>query len=143
MDLTTFIITGPSTITTSAGKMGGGGPAKTGAAYNLMSTCATDTFSVSEAPNIPTLCGTLTGDHCMYPMKISATFNITIAIETHIQFMFIFISVYFDVSQNCHTMAFSFGQTAIGTTTPTTRSFTIKVIFINILTIPLPNFEIQ
>ena len=62
--------------------MGGGGPAKTGAAYNLMSTCATDTFSVSEAPNIPTLCGTLTGDHCMYPMKISATFKITIAIET-------------------------------------------------------------
>ena len=56
-------------------------------------------------------------------------------IETHIQFMFIFIAVYFDVSQNCHTMAFSFGQTAIGTTTPTTRSFTIKVIFINILTI--------
>ena len=42
-------------------------------------------------------------------------------------------SVYFDVSQNCHTLAFSFGQTAIGTTTPTTRSFTIKVIFTNIL----------
>ena len=42
-------------------------------------------------------------------------------------------SVYFDVSQNCHSMAFSFGQTAIGTTTPTTRSFSIKVIFTNIL----------
>ena len=62
--MTTFIITGPSTETTSAGKMDGGGPAKTGAAYNLMSTCATDTFSVSDAPSIPTLCGTLTGDHC-------------------------------------------------------------------------------
>ena len=65
MDLTTFIITGPSTITTSVGKMLGGQPANGGETFNLMSTCATDTFSVSEAPNIPTLCGTLTGDHCM------------------------------------------------------------------------------
>ena len=69
MDLTTFIITGPTTITTSAGKMLGGGTADGGKAYNLMSTCATDTFSVSDAPNIPTLCGTLTGEHCMYSLS--------------------------------------------------------------------------
>ena len=64
MDLTTFIITGPSTKTTTHGTMLGGGPAKGGKLINLMSTCATDTFSVSDATNIPTLCGTLTGEHC-------------------------------------------------------------------------------
>ena len=28
--------------------------------------CATDTFSIGNAPNVPTVCGTLTGDHGKY-----------------------------------------------------------------------------
>ena len=36
------------------------------------------------------------------------------------------IIVYFDATNECHDLSFNFGQSAIGTTTPT-RSFTIKV----------------
>merc|ERR1711963_817913 len=69
----------------------------TGKEVSQKTTCATDSFSISNAPSVPTICGTLTGDH-----------------------------VYFDTTNDCHDLSFNFGQSAIGTTIPT-RAFTIKV----------------
>ena len=65
LDFTNFVITGPTTITTSIGLSLGGQIMSTGSglAMTQKTTCATDTFSVSNAPSIPVLCGTLTGDH--------------------------------------------------------------------------------
>ena len=65
LDFTNFVITGPTTITTSIGLSLGGQIMSTGAglAMTQKTTCATDTFSVSNAPSVPVLCGTLTGDH--------------------------------------------------------------------------------
>ena len=34
-----------------------------GKLVNQRTRCSTDTFGVSSAPNIPLVCGTLTGDH--------------------------------------------------------------------------------
>ena len=87
MDFTTFVITGPSTLTTTVGKVVGGQIGKysylkkrgcvthiinlclhigaTGKAASLKTTCATDQFEISNSPSVPTLCGTLTGDHGM------------------------------------------------------------------------------
>ena len=73
LDFDTFIITGPSTTTTSTdhlkniGGMSDG--ANGGKAVSLRTKCATDTFSVGFAPGVPTLCGTLTGDHCKHFSK--------------------------------------------------------------------------
>jgi len=97
LDFTNFVISGPSTISNSIGKLVGGSVGATGKKVSQKTTCSTDTFSISNAPNVPTVCGTLTGDH-----------------------------VYFDASNECHDLSFNFGQSAIGTTIPT-RSFTIKV----------------
>ena len=36
-------------------------------------------------------------------------------------------TVYFDASEDCHDLNFSVGQTGIGVTAATTRSFNIKV----------------
>ena len=44
-----------------------------------------------------------------------------------IQNFFSYFLVYFDATQDCHELGFSFGQNAIGTTIPTTRAFSIKV----------------
>ena len=65
LDFTNFVITGPTTITTSIGVSLGGQIDGTngGLAMTQKTTCATDTFSVSNAPSVPVLCGTLTGDH--------------------------------------------------------------------------------
>ena len=65
LDFTNFVITGPTTITTSIGLSLGDQIISTGSglAMTQKTTCATDTFSVSNAPNVPVLCGTLTGDH--------------------------------------------------------------------------------
>merc|ERR1712226_1306574 len=79
LDLDTFVITGPSTVSTSIGLfLGGEG-------------------SVAGAPHIPTVCGTLTGEH-----------------------------MYIDASTDCNNLEFVFGQTAVGVTTLATRSITIK-----------------
>merc|ERR1711963_235015 len=97
LDFTNFVISGPSTISTSIGKIVGGSVGATGKEVSQKTTCATDSFSISNAPSVPTICGTLTGDH-----------------------------VYFDTTNDCHDLSFNFGQSAIGTTIPT-RAFTIKV----------------
>jgi len=97
LDFTNFQISGPSTLTLSIGKIVGGQVGTTGKKVAQKTTCATDSFSVSNAPNVPVVCGTLTGDH-----------------------------VYFDTTNDCHDLNFNFGQNAIGTAIPT-RMFTIKV----------------
>ena len=42
-------------------------------AMSHKTTCATDQFSVSNAPNVPTVCGTLTGDHSKFYIPISVS----------------------------------------------------------------------
>ena len=42
--------------------------------------CAADTFSISNAPSVPVLCGTLTGDHGKYALWAS-TIKIKLKIE--------------------------------------------------------------
>ena len=64
LDFGTFVITGPTTVSTSISKLLGGQVFSTdGVAVALTGNCATDDFSVSNAPGIPQICGTLTGDH--------------------------------------------------------------------------------
>jgi len=102
LDLSKFVITGPSTaVTTNALMVELAGMIRGGNGGKIMSqrtNCATDTFSIGNAPSVPTLCGTLTGDH-----------------------------VYFDASDNCHNLLLNFGQWSNDNTIPTTRSVSIKV----------------
>jgi len=98
LDFTNFVITGPSTNTNSVmNAVGGANGGATGKDVSLRGNCFTDVFTVSSS-SVPTLCGTLTGDH-----------------------------LYFDASEDCHDLNFSVGQTGIGVTAATTRSFNIKV----------------
>ena len=70
LDLNTFIITGPSTaVTTNAVMVELGGmirAANGGKIITQRTNCATDTFSIGNAPSVPVTCGTLTGDHSKY-----------------------------------------------------------------------------
>ena len=70
LDLDTFIITGPSTaVTTNAKMINDGGQLRasnSGKIFTQRTNCATDTFSVGNAPSVPVVCGTLTGDHSKY-----------------------------------------------------------------------------
>merc|ERR1711878_188407 len=97
LDFDTFVITGPSTVTLSIGKFIGGEPNTGGVEQMDRGTCKSDTFSISNAPHIPVICGTLTGEH-----------------------------MYIDASTDCNNLEFVFGQTAVGVTTLATRSITIK-----------------
>ena len=69
LDFNTFVITGPSTYTSSETLILNGGVATGGAAANYASTCATDIFTITNAPNLPELCGTLTGEHGNFTNK--------------------------------------------------------------------------
>ena len=60
LDFNTFVITGPSTYTSSETLILNGGVATGGAAANYASTCATDIFTITNASNLPELCGMLT-----------------------------------------------------------------------------------
>ena len=69
MDFTTFVISGPSTISTSeymgiAGIALAKASSTIGKKMNTAGQCRTDTFQVAGGTNTPVLCGTLTGDHC-------------------------------------------------------------------------------
>jgi len=66
--------------------------------YTTETQCSTDIFGVTGVPSVPNVCGTLTGDH-----------------------------LYFDAQDQCHDLSFTFGQTAVGASIPTTRKFSIKV----------------
>ena len=64
LDFTTFVITGPNTVTDSYNLMlngdivldGGKKVAQTG-------MCLTDTFAISNQETVPIICGTNTGEH--------------------------------------------------------------------------------
>merc|ERR1712226_160333 len=106
LDLDTFVITGPSTaVTTNALMVELGGMIRGGNGGKIITqrtNCATDTFSVGNAPSIPVVCGTLTGDH-----------------------------VYFDASDSCHNLMLHFGQWSNDNTIPTTRTVSIKISQVN------------
>merc|ERR1712203_431959 len=97
LDFDTFVITGPSTVTVSVGLFLGGEGNVAGVAQMDRGQCKSDTFAISNAPHIPVVCGTLTGEH-----------------------------MYIDASTDCNNLEFVFGQTAVGLTTLATRSITIK-----------------
>ena len=66
LDFNTFTITGPSTLTTTGATVlhvNGAFDGATGKKAIQRTRCNTDTFSVSNAPSVPLVCGTLTGDH--------------------------------------------------------------------------------
>lgn len=104
LDFDTFVITGPSTNTLTVGTQIGGTfipLAASGIGFNYQGQCLTDAFTVGGT-TVPTLCGTLTGEH-----------------------------IYFDVSQACHSMDFSFGQNALGLASAVTnRRFSIHTSLI-------------
>ena len=65
-DFNTVTITGPSTLTTTGATVlhvNGAFDGATGKKAIQRTRCNTDTFSVSNAPSVPLVCGTLTGDH--------------------------------------------------------------------------------
>jgi len=102
LDLDTFIITGPSTaVTTNTMMLELGGmirAANGGKIITQRTNCATDTMSIGNAPSVPVVCGTLTGDH-----------------------------IYFDASDSCHNLMLNFGQWSNDNTIPTTRQISIKI----------------
>ena len=60
LDFTSFVITGPNTVTTSVASALVSPKLGTGFAYT--GSCLTDLFTVSDS-HVPPLCGTLTGEH--------------------------------------------------------------------------------
>ena len=64
LDFQTFAISGPSTDTNSIGLAVGIQKAVgTGKKLSYASRCSTDSFEITNTPNVPVLCGTLTGEH--------------------------------------------------------------------------------
>jgi len=97
LDFMTFVIAGPSSVTTSVGELLANIPvgAGEGGDVSVSTQCNTDTFSVTNpgGPSPPVICGTNTGAH-----------------------------MYVDASEACNTLSFQ-----LGTTSSPTRSWTIKV----------------
>ncbi len=119
LDFDTFVITGPSTITTTevSGLFGMGliGGTKN---YAKSTQCLTDTFSVTNPGGIapPVICGTNTGEHSKKIHKMHDRYYLA----------FQFPSVYVDASESCNTLAFILGQTAVDTNLAT-RSWSVRV----------------
>ena len=65
LDFDSFVITGPSTVTTSIGKATMGVATGEGSEIAAATQCLTDTFSVSGTAGTtpPTICGTNRGEH--------------------------------------------------------------------------------
>jgi len=99
LELETFVITGPSTISTSVGLFLGGEGSAGGVEMGDKGTCKSDTFSITGASHIPVLCGTLTGEH-----------------------------LYIDADTDCNNLNFNFAQSAVGISNLATRSITIKAL---------------
>jgi len=100
LDFDTFVITGPSTLTTAVvGVIAGVADSLTGVTHSGATQCATDTFSVSSpgGTSPPSICGTNSGEH-----------------------------MYVDSSDQCNELSMLLGTTAVGTTLAT-RSWTIRV----------------
>jgi hypothetical protein len=120
LDLSTFVITGPSTNSDAILGSAGGVPAilignengfchylyycyiqyilGTGDDVATSTQCLSDVFSVTNQANLPSICGTMTGEH-----------------------------VYVDASDSCNSLDFQFGTSAVGVTALATRSVSIKV----------------
>jgi len=100
LDFITHVITGPSTLTTTATKIlnGAVNPTSTVLA-SLASQCLTDSFSVTNpgGGSNPVLCGTNTGEH-----------------------------MYVDASDACNELNFQLGTNPAGVTGLATRSWSIK-----------------
>ena len=87
LDFSTFVITGPSTSTTTAYSILNGEITPAGGSGASHGTrCLTDTFSVSPAADYnPTICGTNTGEHS----KLDILFcQITTFIKVRVSFIF-------------------------------------------------------
>ena len=63
LDFDSFVISGPSTATTSNAKALNGDIGAGGKEINEASRCLTDTFSVSNQRTFPLICGTNSGYH--------------------------------------------------------------------------------
>jgi len=98
LDFSSFVITGPSTTSTSIELMLNGNFGAGGKQVAEATQCLTDTFSITNQDTVPTICGTNTGFH-----------------------------VYFDASDECNLLDFQLGNRAIGLTAAATRSWSIKV----------------
>merc|ERR1711963_276134 len=100
LDFETFVITGPSTDTTSVTKILNGAPNDAGGGAATFATqCLTDTFSVTNSQNNnPVICGTNTGEH-----------------------------MYIDSAAACNDLAFQLGNDAVGVGAAAMRSWSIKV----------------
>ena len=129
LDFTNFVISGPSTLTASLALQTNGVVANAGKAFSLRGNCLTDSFTVSGAPGVPELCGTLTGEHsmCILLSKLFLLMTLFKVISNCSSF-----TVYFDADDECHDLSFNVGQTGIGVTAATTRSFNIKVCVFHI-----------
>merc|ERR1712194_699149 len=99
LDFSSFVITGPSTATTSVGKMlTGQAHLAAGVEVGDVTQCLTDTFSITNQRTVPVICGTNSGFH-----------------------------VYFDASDNCNSLDFQLGAVAKGVSASATYAWSIKV----------------
>ena len=66
LDFNTFVISGPSTLSTSVGELLNGvltpNPGA-GLAVSSATQCLTDTFTITNQASLPMVCGTLSGQH--------------------------------------------------------------------------------
>ena len=92
LDFTSFVITGPSTLTTTTVKAIFGQVADTGTTVSSASQCLTDSFTVAGSPAsaVPVLCGTLTGDH-----SIVLNFNFYPYVEFKLYFLLYYLNISF------------------------------------------------
>jgi len=98
LDFSNFVISGPSTTTTSVGLMLAGQFNPGGKAVSDVTQCRTDTFSITNQQSVPQICGINSGYH-----------------------------VYFDADDDCHSLDFQLGNNAQGISTVATRSWSIKI----------------
>ena len=75
LDFRSFVIAGPSTVTTTVTKIINGqinSGVATGPAVSLQTQCLTDTFSVTGPSGSvpPVICGTNTGEHSKIILKV-------------------------------------------------------------------------
>merc|ERR1711981_479035 len=99
LDFSNFVISGPSTSSTSVGLLLNGNLIAAGGGPVAEATqCLTDTFTITNQENLPVICGINSGYH-----------------------------VYFDASENCNSLNFQLGNVAQGLSSIATRSWSIKI----------------
>jgi len=98
LDFDSFVLTGPSTTSTSIQLQLGGQALAGGKKVASATQCLTDIFTVTEQDTIPVLCGTNSGFHA-----------------------------YFEASDNCNYLDFQLGNNAVGVSAAATRKWSIKI----------------